>query len=259
MIHHTIESKENLNLELHDGEHHNLCFSAHTKGQLSLILSGSGNVVLDFDILENSQWHILVVHSGLGDLSIQENFTIKKDSEVHLSYGQFTKGKIKKNSQYNLVGQGASLYTKGALLIDSYFDWILQSNHLAKNTYAELNNNLVIQRDGFGSLEVIGSIPKGYSQSKTHQMSKILNLGDKAQAHVYPKLLIDENDVEASHAASVGQPEAEHIYYLMSRGLSYDQAVGLLIKGYLHPVVNEIEDETLKETLFELIDIEVQG
>ena len=66
---------------------------------------------------------------------------------------------------------------------------------------------------------------------------------------VIPLLLIDENDVKASHALTIGQPDADQLYYLQSRGLSTKQAVGLLSVGYFLPVIDLVEDEELKDSL----------
>lgn len=220
-------------------------------------IESSGNLDLKIKLENGSQWDLLILHTGNHDLKINEVIELGQDAELNLSYGQFTHAQVSKVSEFNLIGQGSVLNTHGAVLANGVFNWKLQSNHLARHTYASLNTNVVVQTEGFCDLEVVGSIPKGYSQSKTHQMSKILNLGDQSAVHVYPKLLIDENDVEASHAASVGQPEEEHIYYLMSRGLSRTEALNLLIKGYLHPVVSSIEDKDLQQTLINLIDEKV--
>ena len=64
-----------------------------------------------------------------------------------------------------------------------------------------------------------------------------------------PILYIDEDDVKASHALSVGQPDAEQLYYLNSRGLTMRQAIGLLSVGYFKPILELIEDEELKEKI----------
>ena len=60
---------------------------------------------------------------------------------------------------------------------------------------------------------------------------------------------IDENEVKASHALSIGQPDEEQLYYLCSRGLSKQQAMGLLSVGYFLPVLDLVEDKELYESL----------
>ncbi|MNT88930.1 FeS cluster assembly protein SufD [compost metagenome] len=79
-------------------------------------------------------------------------------------------------------------------------------------------------------------------------------LSPKARGDANPILLIDEDDVTAGHAASVGQVNAEQIYYLMSRGISRDQAERLIIYGFLAPVVSDIPLEQLQNQLQSLVE-----
>ena len=79
-------------------------------------------------------------------------------------------------------------------------------------------------------------------------------LSPKARGDANPILLIDEDDVTAGHAASVGQVNAEQIYYLMSRGISKAEAERLIINGFLAPVVSEIPIEAVREQLQRLLE-----
>ena len=65
-------------------------------------------------------------------------------------------------------------------------------------------------------------------------------LSPKARGDANPILLIDEDDVKAGHAASVGQVNPEQVYYLMSRGITRRKRRSLIIYGFLAPVVSEI-------------------
>jgi Fe-S cluster assembly protein SufD len=62
-------------------------------------------------------------------------------------------------------------------------------------------------------------------------------------------LLIEENDVNAGHAASIGKVDADDLYYLESRGLSEHDAQVLLTRGFLLPVLNQFPDQKLRENL----------
>jgi Fe-S cluster assembly protein SufD len=67
-------------------------------------------------------------------------------------------------------------------------------------------------------------------------------------------LLIDEDDVTAGHAASVGQVNEEQIYYLMSRGISRSEAEYLVIFGFLAPVISEIPLEGMRSRLQDVVE-----
>ena len=70
-------------------------------------------------------------------------------------------------------------------------------------------------------------------------------------ATILPELLIDENDVNASHAMSIGRVDDDQLYYLMSRGLSVKQCTSLISTGYLMPITDTLNNEVLKEKLKE--------
>ncbi|HEY0827950.1 MAG TPA: SufD family Fe-S cluster assembly protein, partial [Bacilli bacterium] len=69
-----------------------------------------------------------------------------------------------------------------------------------------------------------------------------------------PMLLIDEDEVKAGHAASVGQVNQEQIHYMMSRGITRGQAMKLLIYGFLAPVVTQIPIAKLEDQLKSLVE-----
>ncbi|GAA3319888.1 hypothetical protein GCM10020331_028670 [Ectobacillus funiculus] len=71
-------------------------------------------------------------------------------------------------------------------------------------------------------------------------------------------MLIDEDDVMAGHAASVGRVDPLQLYYLMSRGIPKKEAERLVIHGFLGPVVNELPIEGVKAQLVEVIERKVR-
>ena len=93
----------------------------------------------------------------------------------------------------------------------------------------------------------IGQIVHGAHGSKADQQNRVLMMSDTAQGDANPLLLIDENDVIAAHAASVGPVDPIQMNYLMSRGIPYAQAERMVIHGFLDPGVYQdlIGGETL--------------
>ena len=80
-------------------------------------------------------------------------------------------------------------------------------------------------------------------------------LSDQARSDANPILLIDENDVTAGHAASIGQVDPEDMYYLMSRGLDKATAERLVVRGFLGSVIVEIPVKEVRDEMIENIDI----
>ena len=77
----------------------------------------------------------------------------------------------------------------------------------------------------------------------------VTQLTSTSQERMQEELLIDENDVQASHAMSMGRVDEEQLYYMMSRGLSSAQCTALIASGYLLPICTLVEDEKMRESL----------
>ncbi len=86
-------------------------------------------------------------------------------------------------------------------------------------------------------------IYNGSHRSDTRQEGKITNLNRKARSNVSPGLYIKDDDVKASHGASVGSYDPDALYYLMSRGLSLGESKKLITYGMLLPVFESLHDE----------------
>lgn len=100
----------------------------------------------------------------------------------------------------------------------------------------------------------ITKIEKGSAKANGQQTERVLMLSPKARGDANPILLIDEDDVMAGHAASVGQVNAEQVYYLMSRGIARAAAERLIIYGFLDPVVSEIPVEAVRKRLQQILE-----
>ncbi|TWT10999.1 Fe-S cluster assembly protein SufD [Streptococcus sp. sy004] len=100
----------------------------------------------------------------------------------------------------------------------------------------------------------IGHIIKGAKGADAQQESRVLMLSDKARSDANPILLIDENEVTAGHAASIGQVDPEDMYYLMSRGIDQITAEKLVIRGFLGTVITEIPVKSVREDMIAVID-----
>lgn len=79
-------------------------------------------------------------------------------------------------------------------------------------------------------------------------------LSEHARGDANPILLIDENDVTAGHAASVGRVDPEELYYLMSRGIPRQEAERLVIRGFLGAVITAIPLKAMRTELVETIE-----
>ena len=100
----------------------------------------------------------------------------------------------------------------------------------------------------------VGHIVKGAKGADAQQESRVLMLSDKARSDANPILLIDENDVTAGHAASIGQVDPEDMYYLMSRGIDKETAERLVIRGFLGTVITEIPVREVRDEMIAVLE-----
>ena len=100
----------------------------------------------------------------------------------------------------------------------------------------------------------IGQIVHGAHGSKADQQNRVLMMSDEAHGDANPLLLIDENDVIAAHAASVGPVDKVQMNYLMSRGIPYDQAQRLVIRGFLGAVLDAIPNKDVRRKMIYILE-----
>ena len=125
--------------------------------------------------------------------------------------------------------------------------------HFAPHTTGIMDNYGVVKDASNLVIDGIGTIKQGNHQSSSHQTNKIIVFDEKCNAKANPYLYIDEYDVKASHGASVGKIDEDHLYYLQSRGLSKKDAMHLVTYGYFIPVMEFIDNADLREMFNETI------
>lgn len=100
----------------------------------------------------------------------------------------------------------------------------------------------------------IGQIVHGAHGSKADQQNRVLMMSDEAHGDANPLLLIDENDVIAAHAASVGPVDKVQMNYLMSRGIPFNQAQRLVIRGFLGAVLDAIPNKDVRQRMIDILE-----
>lgn len=222
-------------------------------GRCYLKIDGSGEIDLNVTVNENSNWSFLMMNQSDQEIEFSEEWNLKKNSEVNLAIGELSLGNHTKNAVFNLMDEGSSVFVRGASLVQSKLSSMIKVIHHKGNTHAQIDNYGIVLENCEFTLDVIGQINKASKQAKTHQISKVMNFGLKPKSSINPKLVIDENDVEASHAATIGQPDPLQVYYLQSRGMDKGEALKLISLGYLLPIIDVIQDEQVKEALREAV------
>ena len=182
------------------------------------------------------------------------NIKINKNSRLEIYYADFAKNLSKTNVSVSLEEGAKVIFHLASLTEDnSNKSFTVSVDHDAVNTYSLIDNYGVVKGNGKLVFDGTSYIKNGSVKSKTRQSAKIMVFDEKSIGIAKPILKIDENDIEASHGAVVGKISDEHLFYLMSRGLSEEKAKILITYGYLKPIMNGF-DENVQKTIEQLIE-----
>ena len=240
------------------------CDKLEGKIQINLSVSARANILIinikdnseiSFDVKEYGYLHVaFLAKDQVKEFKISAE--LAKSAEIHGFFADFFNGENNTNICVNLNGEGAICDWHLASLSSGKdkkeFD--VSVFHKAINTYARMDNYGVCKDEAKLTFSGICKIEKGAHGSKAHQNAKIMVFDERSNGVAKPILKIDENDIEASHAAVVGKINDDHLFYLTSRGLSEAEAKELITLGYLNPILNGFSDEEVKEEIGNIIE-----
>ncbi|HLD01119.1 MAG TPA: Fe-S cluster assembly protein SufB [Candidatus Nanoarchaeia archaeon] len=130
--------------------------------------------------------------------------------------------------------------------------------HLAPNTSSTITSKSISRDGGISSYRGLVQITPGAKNSTTSVVCDGLLIDDLSVSNTIPILKIENNEVDAAHEARVGKISEETIFYLKSRGLSEEEAVKMVVSGFIEPIVRELPLEYAVE-LNKLIELEMEG
>ena len=98
------------------------------------------------------------------------------------------------------------------------------------------------------------TVEQGADKSDSRQTAKALLMGVRAEADLKPELEIFADDVKCAHGAAVGDLDPNSLFYLRARGIPEAEARNMLVRAFLEEAVNEITDETIRETIWREVE-----
>lgn len=151
----------------------------------------------------------------------------------------------------NFNGQGSACSNLGVFLGRGmeHIDFTTNMYHNTENTTNDVLVDGILKDESSSVYRGLIKIEKEAQKTNSYLANHILKLGEKTLANSIPSLKIDANDVKASHGATVGQIDEEHMFYLMARGLSRQEAEKLIVEGFFEPVIQKIPLEELREKI----------
>ena len=159
-----------------------------------------------------------------------------------------------------LLGEGAKADFLGIAFAgkDQHQDTGTKVHHLASNTSSTVRSKSISKEGGITSYRGLIQIKKGAKNCKSHVECDALMMDNISESNTFPFMDVRESDVDLGHEATVGRISDEQIFYLMSRGLTEEQASQMIVSGFIEPIVKALPMEYAVE-LNRFIELEMEG
>jgi Fe-S cluster assembly protein SufD len=177
--------------------------------------------------------------------------TQDRDSRFHSLHFSFGGRILRHDLNVVLSGEGAETELDGLYAVKSgrHIDHHTVVEHAVPHTRSRQVYKGIIHDGGKSAFNGKILVCKDAQQTDAAQLNKNLLLGDKAEANTKPELMILADDVKCSHGATVGQLNADEVFYLESRAIPRELATKMLVRGFAEDVLNRIEAGDTKEYL----------
>ncbi len=130
--------------------------------------------------------------------------------------------------------------------------------HNAPNTSSNIMSKSISKNGGRTSYRGLVKVGKDASNCKSNVVCDALMLDSDSQSDTYPYIEIDHSETSMEHEARVSKVSEEQLFYLMSRGISEEEASTLIVTGFIEPLVKELPMEYAVE-LNKLIQLQMEG
>ena len=130
--------------------------------------------------------------------------------------------------------------------------------HIAPNTTSTITSKSISKDGGRASYRGLLEVAPGAVGAKSKVVCDALLLDEQSRSDTYPTIRIGEDDVDVGHEATVSKIGEEQLFYLMSRGLSEEEASGMIVGGFIEPFTRELPMEYAVE-MNRLIELQMEG
>ena len=126
---------------------------------------------------------------------------------------------------------------------DQHQDTGAKMVHVAPNTTSTILSKSIAREGGRAGYRGLVRVEPGAENAKSFVRCDALILDDASRSDTYPYMEIEESDTEIGHEATVSKVGEEQLFYLMSRGLTEDEATSMVVAGFIEPIVKELPME----------------
>lgn len=269
----------------------NHCLKMQGKGNLTITYNFDDNnttLINNLEIIADGDSNILIIYKSNTDKKCFHNGKIKLISKENAKVDIAIVNLLNNNSDHfeemenNLYADSTVNYTiidiGGKNSITNYYSNAKgeKSVNELKTVYLGIENQLkdlnyvahlngektVVNIDVQGALKDTAKknfkgtldFKKGCKKAKGDENEFCMLLSDKAKSIALPMLLCTEDDVEGNHSTASGKVDANDLFYIMSRGIEYKEAIKLIVRARFHKIIENIKDEDIKQEILQEID-----
>ncbi len=218
--------------------------------------------VIEVIVKENARFRYTTIqnwYTNIYNLVTQRTF-VYKNATMEWVDGNFGSKVTMKYPAVYLLEEGA----KGEVLTLAFAkdgqhqDTGAKMVHLAPNTSSRIISKSVSRGSGRAGYRGLVKVSKNAKNVKSNVECDALLLDRNSRTDTYPYIKVENNKVKVGHEASVSKVDEEQLFYLMSRGLSQEEASALIVNGFIEPIIKELPMEYAFE-LNRLIELEMSG
>lgn len=266
-----INVKENDNIKVtYDFDDDNL----QLVNQIDICATGNANIIIEYKSSTNKE----CFHNGVIKVFAKENaklnITVINLLNSNSEHFEAMENILEDNSDLNYtiidIGGKNSIQNYYSNIIGKSAKNDLKTIYLgSKNQIKDINYIAELRgQKSFVDIDVQGALKenakknfkgtidfkKGCKKAKGNENEFCMLLSEKAKSLALPMLLCTEDDVEGNHSTASGKVDKEQLFYIMTRGLSYKEAVKLIVRANFNKTIERILDEEVKQNIIKEID-----
>lgn len=205
------------------------------------------DIELVFNV-DNGSKVVLYESSFLSDIKVNNKYFIN-DGELIINKF-YDNDSVLENIDIYLCSMNSKIDYRFSNICKNRESYIININHNSRNTVSNINNRSIAITGSKLDFVINSIVGSEYGESVLDQNTRIVTLGE-SDCHISPNMFIDCDDIEARHGSVIGTFKDDLVFYLMSRGITRNDAIKLLVKGYLFSNV----DSGVREKIQNSIDL----
>ena len=266
-----INVKENDNIKVtYDFDDDNL----QLVNQIDICATGNANIIIEYKsstnkecfhngvikvfARENAKLNITVINllnSNSEHFEAMENI-LEDNSDLNYTIIDIGGKNSSQNYYSNIIGKSAKNDLKTIYLGSE--NQIKDINYIAElrgqKSFVDIDVQGALKENAKKNFKGTIDFKKGCKKAKGNENEFCMLLSEKAKSLALPMLLCTEDDVEGNHSTASGKVDKEQLFYIMTRGLSYKEAVKLIVRANFNKTIERILDEEVKQNIIKEID-----